>query len=31
MGEWFGDTAFSGSLVLAVPVAVLAGWLKVQT
>jgi len=27
MGEWFGDTAFSGSLVLAVPVAVLAGLL----
>ena len=25
MGEWFGDTAFSGSLMLAVPVAVLAG------
>ena len=25
MGEWFGDTAYSGSLLLAVPVAVLAG------
>jgi cytochrome c-type biogenesis protein len=25
MGDWFGDTASSGSLVLAVPVAVLAG------
>jgi len=25
MGEWFGDTAFSGSMVLAVPVAILAG------
>jgi cytochrome c-type biogenesis protein len=25
MGEWFGDTAFAGSLLLAVPVAALAG------
>ena len=25
MGEWFGDTAYSGSLVLAVPVALVAG------
>lgn len=25
MGEWFGDTAYSGSLVLAVPVALIAG------
>ncbi len=25
MGEWFGETAFSGSLLLAVPVALLAG------
>jgi cytochrome c-type biogenesis protein len=25
MGDWFGDQAFSGSMVLAVPVAVLAG------
>ncbi|MGZ6745274.1 MAG: cytochrome c biogenesis protein CcdA, partial [Nocardioides sp.] len=25
MGEWFHDTALSGSLVLAVPVAVVAG------
>jgi cytochrome c-type biogenesis protein len=25
MGDWFGETAFSGSMVLAVPVAVLAG------
>ena len=25
MGEWFGDTAYSGSLLLAVPVAVVAG------
>jgi len=25
IGDWFGDTAFSGSLVLAIPVAVVAG------
>jgi cytochrome c-type biogenesis protein len=25
VGDWFGDTAFSGSMVLAVPVAILAG------
>ncbi len=25
MGDWFGDTAYSGSLVLAVPVALIAG------
>ena len=25
MGDWFGETAFSGSMVLAVPVAILAG------
>jgi cytochrome c-type biogenesis protein len=25
MGEWFGDTAYSGSLILAVPVALIAG------
>jgi cytochrome c-type biogenesis protein len=28
MGEWFGDTAFAGSLLLAVPVAALAGLLS---